>query len=90
MSEKNQSIFIDFGSSKLRLGAFNQENLKNIFILEEDCTSNFGLKNFDIEQSNEIFKKDTEADKVMNKQQKDNLKNNKLYTKLMKELSNYY
>tara|TARA_B100000575_G_C22999782_1_gene576138 strand:- start:82 stop:882 length:801 start_codon:yes stop_codon:yes gene_type:complete len=41
-------------------------------------------------ESNEIFKKDTEADKVMNKQQKDNLKNNKLYTKLMKELSNYY
>ncbi len=41
-------------------------------------------------ESNEIFKKDTEADIIMDKQQKDNLKNNKLYTKLMKELSNYY
>ncbi len=41
-------------------------------------------------ESNEIFKKDSEADIVMNKQQKDNLKDNKLYTKLMKELSNYY
>ncbi len=67
MSEKNQSIFIDFGSSKLRLGAFNQENLKNIFILEEDCTSNFGLKNFDIEQSNEIFKNLIKsAEKILN------------------------
>ena len=39
---------------------------------------------------NEIFKKSIEANIVMNREQKDNLKKNKLYTKLMKELNNYY
>ena len=41
-------------------------------------------------ESNEIFKKSIEADIVMNKEQKDSLEKNKLYTKLMKELNNYY
>ena len=41
-------------------------------------------------ESTEIFKKDAEADKVINKQEKDNLNNNKSYIKLMKELSDYY
>ena len=33
MNEKNLSVFIDFGSSKIRLGIFNQENSKKIFSL---------------------------------------------------------
>ena len=57
MSEKNFKVFIDFGSSKLRLGIFNRENQKNIITLEEKCISNFDKKSFDIDISKEVIKK---------------------------------
>ena len=57
MSEKNFKVFIDFGSSKLRLGIFNRENPKNIITLEEKCISNFDKKKFDIDISKEVIKK---------------------------------
>ena len=56
MNEKNLNVFIDFGSSKIRLGVFNNDTSKNIFVLEENCISNLRLKNFDIENSNQIIK----------------------------------
>ena len=56
MNEKNVNVFIDFGTSKIRLGVFNNETSKNIFVLEENCISNLSLKNFDIESSNQIIK----------------------------------
>ena len=56
MNEKSLNVFIDFGSSKIRLGIFNQENSKSILVLEKECISNFSLKNFDIKNSNEIVK----------------------------------
>ena len=56
MSEKSLNVFIDFGSSKIRLGAYNKETKKNVFISERDCISNFGLKNFDIKTSNEVIR----------------------------------
>ena len=56
MSEKNLDVIIDFGSSKIRLGIFNKETLKNVIILEKDCISNFTQKNFDIKNSNEVIK----------------------------------
>ena len=56
MNEKNLKVFIDFGSSKIRLGVFNNETSKSIFVLEENCISNLSLKNFDIENSNQIIK----------------------------------
>ena len=31
MNEKNLNVFIDFGSSKIRLGVYNKETSKNIF-----------------------------------------------------------
>ena len=49
--KKSLNVFIDFGSSKIRLGVFNKETSKNIIILEKDCISNFSLKNFDIKNS---------------------------------------
>jgi len=55
MNEKNLNVFIDFGSSKIRLGIYNKETSKNIIISEKDCISNFSLKNFDIINSNEII-----------------------------------
>ena len=56
MNEKNLNVFIDFGSSKIRLGVYNKETSKNIFIMERDCISDFSIKNFDVKNSNEIFK----------------------------------
>ena len=56
MSEKNFKVFVDFGSSKIRLGIFNQNNLKNIITLEEKCISNFDKKNFNIDNSKEVIK----------------------------------
>ena len=56
MNEKNLNVFIDFGSSKIRLGAYDNETSKNIFISERDCVSNFNLKKFDINNSTEIIR----------------------------------
>ena len=56
MNEKSLNVFIDLGSSKIRLGAYSQETKKNIFISERECISNFGLKNFDIKNSNEVIR----------------------------------
>ena len=56
MNEKSLNVFIDFGSSKIRLGIYDKETSKNIIILEKDCISNFSLNNFDIKNSNEIIK----------------------------------
>ena len=56
MNEKDLNVFIDFGSSKIRLGIYSKETFKNFFISEMDCTSNFSLKNFDIKNSKEIIK----------------------------------
>ena len=56
MSKKNLNVFIDFGSSKVRLGIYDKEFSKNIISLEKECISNFDLKNFDIKNSNETIK----------------------------------
>ena len=56
MNEKSLNTFVDFGSSKIRLGIFDKETSKKILILEKDCISNFSLKNFDINESNEVVK----------------------------------
>ena len=56
MNEKNLNVFIDFGSSKIRLGAYDNETSNNIFISERDCVSNFNLKKFDINNSTEIIR----------------------------------
>ena len=55
MNEKSLNVFMDFGSSKIRLGVYNNETKKNAFISEKDCISNFTLKNFDIKNSNEVI-----------------------------------
>ena len=56
MNEKNLNVFIDFGSSTVRLGVYDNETSKNIFISERDCISNFNLKKFEINNSNEIIR----------------------------------
>jgi len=56
MNEKSLNVFIDFGSSKIRLGAYNIDTKKNVFISERNCISNFNFKNFDIKNSSEIIR----------------------------------
>jgi len=55
MSEKNFDTFIDFGSSKIRVGVFeNDYSKKNIFY-EKDCISNFNINYFNIDKSKKII-----------------------------------
>tara|TARA_B100000700_G_scaffold321189_1_gene419920 strand:- start:1010 stop:2176 length:1167 start_codon:yes stop_codon:yes gene_type:complete len=56
MNEKNLNAFIDFGSSKIRLGVYDKEISKNLIVSEKICISNLSLKNFNINNSNEIIK----------------------------------
>ena len=56
MNEKSLNIFIDLGTSNIRLGIFNNETSNNLFVLEKECISNFDLKNFDINNCNETIK----------------------------------
>ena len=56
MNEKNLNVIIDFGSSKIRLGIYDKEISKDIFVSEKDCISNFSLKNFNTINANEIIK----------------------------------
>ncbi len=56
MNEKNLNVFIDLGTSNIRLGIFNKETSNNLFVLEKSCFSNLSLKNFDINNCNETVK----------------------------------
>lgn len=55
MNEKSLNTYIDFGSSKIRIGVFDTESSKNIFTSEKDCISNFNEEYFDISKSNEVI-----------------------------------
>ena len=56
MNEKNLNVFIDLGTSNIRLGIFNRETSNNLFVLEKSCFSNLSLKNFDINNCNKTLK----------------------------------
>ena len=55
MNKKGLNTYIDFGSSRIRIGVFDLESSKNIFTSEKDCISNFNEKYFDISKSNEVI-----------------------------------
>ena len=55
MNKENVKVFIDFGSSKIRLGVFSNEISKSTIILEEDCISNLSLKKLDLNNSREVI-----------------------------------
>ena len=55
MNENGLNTYIDFGSSRIRIGVFDIESSKNIFTSEKDCISNFNEKYFDISKSNEVI-----------------------------------
>ena len=56
MNEKNLNVFIDLGTSNIRLGTFNKETSNSLFVLEKSCFSNLSLKNFDINNCNKTIK----------------------------------
>ena len=56
MNEKDLNVFIDLGTSNIRLGIFNRETSNNLFVLEKSCFSNLSLKNFDINNCNKTIK----------------------------------
>ena len=56
MNEKNLNVFIDLGTSNIRLGIFNRETSNNLFVLEKSCFSNLSLKNFDINNCSKTIK----------------------------------
>lgn len=56
MNKKNIDVFIDFGSSKIRLGVLNKDNSSNNFFTEKKCVSNFDLNNFDLINASKSIK----------------------------------
>ena len=57
MTEKNFDTYIDFGSSKIRIGVFNKDLLKKKFFSEKKCFSNFNLNYFDLNDSKKVIEK---------------------------------
>ena len=56
MAEKNIDTYIDLGSSKIRIGIFdNNFNIQNFFD-EKKSISDFSLINFDMYHSNKIIR----------------------------------
>ncbi len=55
MSERNFKTIIDFGSSKVRLANFNINSPKKTFIDERSHRGNLNLKNFNIDEANNLL-----------------------------------
>ena len=55
MSKNNFSTAIDFGSSKIRIGILDKQNINSNFYLEKDCISNLKTKGFNIIESKEVI-----------------------------------
>ena len=47
MSDKNFDNFLDFGSSKIRLAAFNKNDKNSNHLIELDCLSNINIHDLD-------------------------------------------
>ncbi len=57
MSDKNFDNFLDFGSSKIRLAAFNKNDKNSNHLIELDCLSNINIHDLDFSNfENEIDK----------------------------------
>ena len=54
MNNQNFENFLDFGSSKVRLGVFDKKLFKLKSICEKECLSNLNAKNLDMINSDEV------------------------------------
>tara|TARA_B100000029_G_scaffold20865_1_gene21099 strand:+ start:831 stop:1970 length:1140 start_codon:yes stop_codon:yes gene_type:complete len=51
MDKEKFETFLDFGSSKIRIGAFDSEHPSNIFFNDELCVNDFRIKKFTLSDS---------------------------------------
>ena len=54
---KNFNVYIDFGSSKIRTGAFNKNEQNKFYHTEHKCLSSFKINQLSLTQSENIIKK---------------------------------
>ena len=57
MSEENYNTFVDFGSSKIRVGVFDKIFSKKKFMSEKKCLSSFDLYNLNFDNSKKVVDK---------------------------------
>ena len=55
MAEKNIDTYIDLGSSKIRIGIFDNNSIIKNFFDEKNSISDFSLNNFNMDNSNKII-----------------------------------
>jgi len=55
MSEKNYDIYLDLGSSKIRVTAFDKQEKNQIFFLEKDCLSCLKLNQLNLLETDHII-----------------------------------
>ncbi len=66
MDKQNFETFVDFGTSKIRLGVFDKTFVKKNLFLEKNCFSDFKSKNFNIDESEKAIEQLTlEAEKEL-------------------------
>ena len=56
MAEKNIETYIDLGSSKVRIGIFDNNFIIKNFFVEKNSISDFSLNNFNMDNSNKIIR----------------------------------
>ena len=56
MVEKNIETYIDLGSSKIRIGIFDNNSIIKNFFEEKNSISDFSLNNFNMDNSNKIIR----------------------------------
>ena len=56
MVEKNIETYIDLGSSKIRIGIFDNNSIIKNFFEERNSISDFSLNNFNMDNSNKIIR----------------------------------
>ena len=54
MSEKNYDIYLDLGSSKIRVTAFDKHEKNQIFFLEKDCLTCLKLNQLNLLETDHI------------------------------------
>ena len=51
MDKERFETFLDFGSSKIRIGVFDIENQDSYFFSDEKCNNNFRINKFSLSDS---------------------------------------
>ena len=57
MDKEKFETFLDFGSSKIRIGVFDNEYTNNVFFSDEICKNNFRTEKFALNDSDNKINK---------------------------------